>query len=256
MGVSALCRRASRLWKTPKILAASATPRKPWRPLQTFGKSFGKAASAWKKRKQHKNWKRKHVCVEFISQMILSLPLFCFEFIFMTLCTWNVICVQFTAVVFSWSVCEHVKVALVIHCHHVIILMEHCVGVGQIMTIMAIVFIVALHQVDGRWFDECPSRSKAVCRVCRVKGDSWKSWMLWKCRAQCWAVDVVSDVLCRNGFVARHVEVELNMWDWLMISFMLHFMEAFGSLQDVTNTSWGEHKRWWPDQTGNDICVA
>ena len=29
--------------------------------------------------------------------------------------------------------------------------MEHyCVGVGQIMTIMAIVFIVALHQVDGR----------------------------------------------------------------------------------------------------------
>ena len=115
-GVSASCR-ASRLWKTPKILAASATPRKPWRPSATVLEKFWRsreAASAsesalvkrnhikeGKKWKQHKNWNKKHVYVDFISQMILSPSLFSFQFIFTTLRPGNIICVPFTAAVFS-----------------------------------------------------------------------------------------------------------------------------------------------------------
>lgn len=59
MGVSALCRRASRLWKTPKILAASATPRKPWRPFANFLEKFWKSRICREKTKTTQKLKEK-----------------------------------------------------------------------------------------------------------------------------------------------------------------------------------------------------
>lgn len=215
IGVSASCRRASRLWKTPKIWAALATPRKPWRPSANFLEKFWKSRICFRfstvsKTKPHKRREetkttqklKEKTCLCWVHLSSDSLSLF----FVLSLSSWR--CSPETWYVYNslllFVLDPFVNMFKLPLLSIVIILMEHCVCVGQIMTIMAIVFIVALHQVDGRWFDECPSRSKAVCRVCRVKGDSWKSWMLWKCSTQCWAVDVVCDVLCRNGFVARH----------------------------------------------------
>ena len=261
MGVSASCRRASRLWKTPKILAASATPRKPWRPSATVLKRFwnsgicfrfstGGETKPKKRGRTQKNTTteiKTCLCWSNLSNdslplslsLSLSLSPFCFNFILTTLCPWNVICVPFAAVVLSWSVCEHVKVALVIHWHHFYgTFCHHCASVKSWSSWLLFLFLPCTKWMGGDSTSVLPG---AICWMCRVKGESWKSCCESVARR---AADVFCDVAEMDCWCETwNVQVELNMWDW------------FGSLQDVTNTSWGEHKRWWPDQNGA-ICVA